>query len=140
MKNDPLNPNNNFLQSLAQETLSDNRRSLWGLIRFFLNMLIRPMPDKNSMLKKLKLDAMQILVSFAFGSSKELQDNLDEIEITKADAQVAVAFICAVNFVDLDEMIRQEGGDSSNGYTPLDQIVKSDTEFSDWPTFNEEDE
>ena len=118
----------NFIKQMAEKKPEVTNADLWQLIRFFLAMIKNPMPDKKQILHHLTLDSMQILSSYSFGSSKELNDGLDEIEVTRVDAQIATAFVCASSMVQLS---------IENEDTSLDSAIEEDPLSEDWP-FKEE--
>ena len=122
---------NNFIKRMSESKPDHKHDSLWALIRFFLGIYTKPVPDKQEILHHLSLDSMQILTSYCFGSSKELKEDLDEIEVTRADARIATAFLIASQFRELNKTV-------GNDPDILDQMVNEDPVFKTWP-FKEED-
>ncbi len=109
----------------------DHKGGLWHLIRFFLGMHMKPVPNKKEIMQQLMLDCMQILTSYSFGSSKELKDDLDEIEVTRGDAQIATAFVVSYFFIHLDKL-------NTSIDSPLKGLVKDDPFFKHWPYTKED--
>ena len=127
-----MNKHTNFIKRMAEMQPDNYKGGLWHLIRFFLGMHMKPVPDKANVMKHLMLDSMQILTSYSFGSPKELKQDLEEIEVTRLDAQIATAFVCAHLFINLEAICPESP-------TPLKDIVNEDPFYATWP-YKEGDE